>query len=351
MFKPQGHSSRYAPTQGISPRYLGQEPPLPYPDGWFCVGFTEELSPGKVATRQLTGQDVVLYRTQSGLLRASRPYCPHLGAHLGRGGRVVGEEVVCPFHGFAFGPDGACTRTGYGTRPPKASLPLLPVREESGLIMVWHHHAGHPPGWEPQAEHAGAFVPVARDTTECAGHPQEVLENTVDFGHLTALHWPRVSSAHLLKPFMEDGVRGHVTFEMTVCPPGWKKPMLSTYAFTLHGLGGTEVDIRLPGGFGVRIWFMATPVAPWRIQLRSGIDARVPAPGFLPAPLGRLLATAGSHVVSQFVLWYHNRVFLFSDRYGDVPVWNTKAYLPRPRLAEGDGPITRYRRWAGQFYP
>ncbi|MFE0062291.1 hypothetical protein [Streptomyces sp. NPDC059003] len=44
-------------------------------------------------------------------------------------------------------------------------------------------------------------------------------------------------------------------------------------------------------------------------------------------------------------------MFLFSDRYGDVPVWNTKEYLSRPRLAERDGPVTRYRRWAGQFYP
>ncbi|MFE0062283.1 hypothetical protein [Streptomyces sp. NPDC059003] len=160
---------------------------------------------------------------------------------------------MCPFHGFAFGPDGACTRTGYGTRPPKASLPLLPVAEESGLILlVWHHHAGEPPDWEPRAEHPGEFVPLARDTTECAGHPQEVLENTVDFGHLTALHWPRVSHGHLLKPFLEDGVRGQVTFEMAVCPPSWKKPMLSTYAFTLHGLGGTEeprqLDFRRSGG-------------------------------------------------------------------------------------------------------
>ncbi|MFE0251071.1 Rieske 2Fe-2S domain-containing protein [Streptomyces sp. NPDC059010] len=351
MLKPQGHSSAFAPTEGVSPRYVDEMPPLPVPNGWFCVGFSGELAPGRVATRQLAGQDVVLYRTCGGVLRASRPYCPHLGAHLGGGGRVEGEEIVCSFHGFGFGPDGVCTRTGYGTRPPKASLSLLPVREENGLIMVWHHHAGDPPSWEPQAVHAGDFSPVARDTTACAGHPQEVLENIVDFGHLTNLHAPRVSSARVPKSFTEDGVRGHVTLEMEVCPPGWKKPMPTTYEFTLHGLGGTEVHISMPAGFTVRIWFMATPVAPWRIQLRSGIEARVPGPGLLPAPLGRMLATAGTYVMSQFVLWYHNRVFLFSERNGDVPVWNTKEYLPRPRLAEGDGPITRYRHWAAQFYP
>ncbi|MEU4845902.1 Rieske 2Fe-2S domain-containing protein [Streptomyces gilvosporeus] len=351
MFKPQGHSSKYSPAKGVSPRYTDEAPPLPFPNGWFCAGFSDELLPGKVTTRRLAGQDLVLYRTRSGLIRATRPYCPHLGAHLGTAGRIEGEEVVCSFHGFAFGPDGTCTRTGYGTRPPKAFLPLLPVREEGGLILVWHHHAGAAPTWDLLPAHPGEFTPVARDTTECAGHPQEVLENIVDFGHLTALHWPRVSSVRVTKSFTEEGTTSRVVLEMAVRPPGWKKPMLTSYEFTLHGLGGTEVHIHLPAGFTVRIWFMPTPVAPWRIQLRSGIDARVPAPGFLPTPANRALAAAGSYLLSQFFLWYHNRVFLFSEQNGDVPVWNTKEYLARPRLTEGDGPITRYRRWAGQFYP
>jgi len=34
----------------------------------------------------------------------------------------------------------------------------------------------------------------------------------------------------------------------------------------------------------------------------------------------------------------------------DFPVWEHKAYLDRPRLAKGDGPIGAYRRWAQQFY-
>ncbi|WP_406388980.1 hypothetical protein [Streptomyces sp. NBC_00211] len=31
--------------------------------------------------------------------------------------------------------------------------------------------------------------------------------------------------------------------------------------------------------------------------------------------------------------------------------WHTKRYQPAPRLADGDGPIMAYRRWAQQFYP
>ena len=29
-------------------------------------------------------------------------HCPHMGAHLGFGGRVVGEAIRCPMHGFSF---------------------------------------------------------------------------------------------------------------------------------------------------------------------------------------------------------------------------------------------------------
>jgi len=35
----------------------------------------------------------------------------------------------------------------------------------------------------------------------------------------------------------------------------------------------------------------------------------------------------------------------------DVAIWEHKRYLDQPALAEGDGPIGKYRRWASQFYP
>ena len=35
----------------------------------------------------------------------------------------------------------------------------------------------------------------------------------------------------------------------------------------------------------------------------------------------------------------------------DVPIWENKAYVPRPALCDGDGPIAEFRRWCEQFYP
>ena len=34
----------------------------------------------------------------------------------------------------------------------------------------------------------------------------------------------------------------------------------------------------------------------------------------------------------------------------DLEIWEHKAYLARPRLADTDGPIMAFRRWAAQFY-
>jgi hypothetical protein len=34
----------------------------------------------------------------------------------------------------------------------------------------------------------------------------------------------------------------------------------------------------------------------------------------------------------------------------DIPIWENKAYLERPVLCDGDGPIAEFRRWCQQFY-
>ena len=34
----------------------------------------------------------------------------------------------------------------------------------------------------------------------------------------------------------------------------------------------------------------------------------------------------------------------------DFRIWENKKYLESPGLAQGDGPIGRYRKWASQFY-
>ncbi|WP_078630554.1 Rieske 2Fe-2S domain-containing protein [Streptomyces roseochromogenus] len=73
-----------------------QAPELPYPNGWFALAYSSELPRRKVLRRRLMGEDVVLYRTTRGTPRAVGAHCPHLGAHLGHGGRSRGRISSAP---------------------------------------------------------------------------------------------------------------------------------------------------------------------------------------------------------------------------------------------------------------
>jgi phenylpropionate dioxygenase-like ring-hydroxylating dioxygenase large terminal subunit len=62
------------------------------PEGWFRVAWSRALSPGKVLPLRWFGLDLVLFRGTSGRAYLLDAHCPHLGAHLGRGGSVVEDS-------------------------------------------------------------------------------------------------------------------------------------------------------------------------------------------------------------------------------------------------------------------
>lgn len=58
-----------------------------------------------------------MFRGHSGTAYVVDAYCPHLGASLAVGGRVVGSCIECPFHGWQFqGKDGKCVRIPYADK-------------------------------------------------------------------------------------------------------------------------------------------------------------------------------------------------------------------------------------------
>lgn len=65
---------------------------LPYPNGWFALCPSSQLKRGQLLSVPFMGNELLVYRTQSGQVRVTEPYCPHLGAHLGYGGQSAGRE-------------------------------------------------------------------------------------------------------------------------------------------------------------------------------------------------------------------------------------------------------------------
>lgn len=334
------------PSHGPTAADKAFPPALPNPTGWFCIGFADEVRPGSVITRRFVDQDVVLYRTRTGLLRAIDPYCPHLGAHLGVGGRVEGEDLICPFHGFAFGPDGACVRSGYGKRPPKAQVRHLEIREANDIIFVWYDEEGSGPTWEVPIADLQEYSSLVYIAAELPTHPQEIAENSVDQGHFPVMHKTQVLGYH---PYTFEDHVASARFKMRIPIPHlpWLR-MISHYDGTLYGLGCATGTMALPAlGLMMHAWVLPTVVGPWRIQLRFAACLRLSPPSWLPSRLGKAAATAASRVLCNFGLRSTAASFVLAD---DSPIWHTKQYQPAPRIADGDGPIMAYRRWASQFY-
>jgi 3-ketosteroid 9alpha-monooxygenase subunit A len=322
---------------------LALPPGLPYPDGWAALAFSSELKPGTVITRQLAGEDVVLYRPRNRRVRAVRPYCPHLGAHLGLA-TVEGNDLVCPFHRFAYDTEGRCVRTGYGTPPPRASLSPLPVREVNDTVFVWHHHDGREPDWEIPAWHVLGGQPLHHASLEMPGHAQDVMENSFDLGHFLTLHgWPQ---GELAAPVEFDGVRFHISMRVRETFPlfGTRKVEVEVDGY---GLTALHSDVRVPSlGLQTCSMVMATQVAPARMQLRQASRFLLAEPAGLPPALARAVSRSASRLLAGPM--FRGTLEFTSD---DFPIWSTKKYLSPPRLVADDGPIGAMRHWARQFYP
>ena len=317
-----------------------------FPSGWYAVAAADALAPGALLTRTFFGDEIVVYRTASGAVRAVKAWCPHLGAHLGKGGTVEGETLQCPFHGFRFEGNGRCVRAYPGQEGAiKRGLETLPVLERNGWLMVWGDLQGEPPWFEPAPVDLEGWTPLEVRSWRLRSHPQETTENSVDTGHFVAIHG--YSDVEIHAPLRVDGAFAEATYGMARPNPysALLAPIRTRFHVQVWGLGYSQVDIEvLDYGFRLRLFVLAQPRDGEEIDLRVGVQMRDvgAAPTWLPdwVPtlwLTRLLNRASTAEIAADV----------SD---DFEIWANKIYVHRPALARGDGPIGRYRAYARQFY-
>lgn len=321
----------------------------PFPDGWYAVAFSDDLVPGQILSRTFCGEEVVVFRTVSGGPVVMAAHCPHLGAHLGVGGTVDGEEITCPFHGFRFDPSGTCVATGYGSDPPRELVaPVRSVHETDGIVLAWHGADSGPSFVIPELDGEGWSALVHR-SYRLRDHPQETTENAVDLGHFAVVHG--YDSVEMLEPVEVDGPSFSVRYA-AARPMPWlgplARPVRFEFAPSIRGLGYSLVHVAIPDlGIEARLLVLATPIDGTHVDLRLGLRLRQIAE---PGRVHRLVALVPRRVLG----WVVSRSILAGfagDAGQDFPIWENKAYIERPRLARGDGPIGVYRRWARQFYP
>jgi cholesterol 7-desaturase len=319
----------------------------PFPDGWYAVAWSSELGIGDIVTSMLAGSEVVLFRTSDGI-SVMEAHCPHLGAHLGLGGRVEGDSIRCPFHGFCFDREGNCVATGYGTAVPLGlAARIWAVTETDGAIFAWHHGGGESPTFQLPEFNGDGFRSLSHRSFQLLDHPQETTENSVDLGHFAVVHGYQdvelTSEVSTSGAYLNIGYRARRPLR----PFGSLGPRLETsfeYDIHIYGLGYSQVDVAIPGlGLEARLLVLATPRDGKTIDLRLGLRMKEPSDrkGLLRAlPSSLVGAGAARFVLNGFA----------SDASQDFPIWQNKDYVDPPRLARGDGPIGQYRKWAKQFY-
>ncbi|XP_040066098.1 cholesterol 7-desaturase nvd-like [Ixodes scapularis] len=174
-------------------RYPTRDLPPVFPNGWIPVLESSDLRLEEVKQIDLLGLELVAFRTKDGVAHVADAYCPHLGAHLGAVGRVVGDCIECPFHGWRFsGKTGACTHAPFSTKLPEfVRLKQWEVHELLGFVFIWHHAEGEAPSWRiedcPEIT-GGDWKLYSRFDDRISCHIRDLIENAFDVAHAKHLH-------------------------------------------------------------------------------------------------------------------------------------------------------------------
>ena len=323
------------------------KPPLSMkPTGWFQVAWSAEIGLGEVHRMKYFDTEMVAWRSTDGRVAVMDAYCEHLGAHLGHGGHVDGDRIVCPFHGWEWDSAGRNVRIPYEKRPNRGRrIRGYPVAELNESIFIWHDIDGGAPyfdvpdvlsGFDDDRGAADYYPSYPAATLFRPGlelHPQYVMENGVDFAHFTFVH---------KVPFMPDITRhdftrptSYVDFTIAFDDDIRAEDVASGVEAVNAGLGVAAT--KSWGMVDNRTLTAVTPVDDATSDVRFSVwIGRRPGDESPELPAGaKFLADA---VIEQFT--------------ADIRIWAHQRYSDPPALTHGeyDG-FSQLRRWAKQFYP
>lgn len=157
---------------------------------WHVVGRSQDLSPGKILTVRLLGVDLVLWRCGDQTL-AWEDRCPHRGVSFAKGW-VKDDNLICPYHGFAFNNSGQCVHVPAHpnqllSKLSRGCVKTFHTQERYGMIWVClgTPQTEIPPflEWEDTSYRRSFFGP-----TRYQASGLRAIENFFDFSHIPFVH-------------------------------------------------------------------------------------------------------------------------------------------------------------------
>ena len=321
-----------------------------FPTSWFMVGHSNELTIGDVTPFEFCGEELVMYRTESGAVRVIDAYCPHLGAHLGHGGCVHGEIIQCPWHGWKWDGEGRNVEIPFKDTPNKAArLRTWHVRERDHMIVVWYDGLGRDPWWEwpgiPEYHDPEHFYQPTEhpDGTHCYGelrvNPQLPIENSADPMHFAFVHGSdrpaRIEVFHTEGEYLRSVFKIHFgggKDSTWLTPEGEVWGTIEGEQWGL-GIGVARFEV---AGLTVAQAVAVTPLDHVRSKAWSTIAAtRDPAsPDEVGGTAGLMMTEQVRQVRRDFFIWEN-------QRYVEKPLF----VMPEERN------YYELRHWFRQFYP
>jgi phenylpropionate dioxygenase-like ring-hydroxylating dioxygenase large terminal subunit len=158
------------------------------PNHWYAVEQDHVLAKGQVIPVKFWGIEVAVYRDDRGVVHAVEDRCAHRQLPLSKG-VVMGDRLVCCYHGWEYGADGMLASIPhdlFGHKLPACKLRTYPVRVRYGLIWIFFGDEDRakttsmPEIPELEGPRRWACVPV--DITWRAHHSM-IIDNVSDFTH------------------------------------------------------------------------------------------------------------------------------------------------------------------------
>lgn len=200
---------------------------------WYVAAYGREVGREQFS-RTICGESILFWRTQAGAVTAMSDRCVHRRFPLSeQPSHLVGDTVVCGYHGFTYGADGVCVAVPGQARVPRtARLRTYPAVEQDSFVWVF---IGDPALAGAVAIPRAPWLDLDGWTAVSGMEPLAaraslLVDNLMDLSHETYLHGgyigtPEVAETPISTRVDEEAGIVYVSRRMAdaACPPFYAK--------------------------------------------------------------------------------------------------------------------------------
>lgn len=297
------------------------------PAGWYAFASPKELSPHRPHALRRFGEDWVVWRSANQGWIAQVDRCPHRSAKLSLG-RIEGNCIECPFHGFQFNSQGLCTwvpeikRDSPGLKIESSVL----IEKHDFLWIHWGRNQGPSPSpeipWFSELE--SSDFTFSSHTGRWKKHFSRCVENQLDYAHLPFVHSNSIGrgfdpSRNVTWHLKDDSIRVYL---------GEEGPATGYFEFRYPNVWKLFISPKMVQTL------MFVPVdenETWIYARAYHRFTRIPI-------LREFIAWVSAQLVNPYILGQDRRVVL-SQEPGDVRKAHGEHLFPSDRA------ITAFRKW------